>query len=125
MTEIRSYTLASCKPGFHVSVVRPLGVSDREQEAFATVEKPEPHDVRPQKRPHAMGYSAGERNPPRRGEHLGAGRRVAVHPAKGVFKPQDRMMIEGARKTADRSLANDALVNEIVAEARLFAAEQA
>src|SRR5215471_10625559 len=107
MTAIRSFTLASREPGFHVPVVGSFRVGDREQEAFAAVEEPEPHYVGAHKRPQAVGYSAGERDPAPRRQRSGAGGRIAVDAPQGIFEPQHRMMIEDARKAADRPVADD------------------
>jgi hypothetical protein len=49
--EISSATLPSFQPGFHVAIIGSLGIRDREQKAFAPVQKASPQKIGPEKRP--------------------------------------------------------------------------
>src|SRR5437879_12787042 len=95
MIEIKSATAAPREPGLHVAVVGALGVGDREQKAFAAVEKAKAQHIGAKERPQAVGDAARERDAaPARDQHLGAGGRVAVDARDRLLEARRRLVLE-------------------------------
>src|SRR5215475_264101 len=126
MTLIRSVTATPRQPRLHVTVVRSLRVRHREQEALAAVEEPTLQHVGAEERPEAVADAARKRYAATGlDDHRRARSRIAVGPAQRVLEPGHRRMVQHAGEARHRSVADDALVHEIVGETRPASPEQA
>src|SRR5580700_8147964 len=126
MTEISSAIATRLQPRLHVAVIGALGIGDREQKAFTAVEKAQAPDISAQERPQPVRDPAREPYATAFGrEHLGARRRVAIHAPDRVLEPHHRIVQQRLPEAADRPVADNPLMYQIVSESRAAAAEQA
>src|SRR5713101_6388814 len=107
MTLMRSATATPRRPRFHVAIIGALGIGDREQKPFASVEKSQPPDIGAEEGPKPVGNAAGKRHFAARGrKHRRARGRIAIHARDRVLDLRHRKMIEWMGQTAALSIAD-------------------
>src|SRR5262249_16419348 len=124
MTEM-SATALPRKPRLLIAVVCAFRVRDRQHEPGRAIEKAELQEIDAQERADTMRQAAERGNLPVGSRKLlGAERRILINAADRIFEARHWIVQDRLGEARHRTVAHDALMNDIVSEARLVAAEE-